>query len=178
MTGVYTVGLSTSVLRKVLAAVSIVAILVTGVGVAIFLFTRMDELGSAASSSRSSLVPPEPKIPTPQEFQVGVQVTDQQCAPDDRCVYTYSIQPDYVGFHPLPDHDFAVFYEIVGGTDPQPGNFTVSDGQARIYKDVTIEGPPGAQLTARVTRISPIAGPKPLPGPGAKTEDMSPMPIN
>ena len=135
--------------------------------------------GSAfTSAARSTLAAPEPKMPTPQEFEVGVQVTATQCTDQGVCTYTYSIQPNYVGFHPLPERDFAVFYEIEGGTAPQPGNFTVSSGQARVYKDVTVEGPPGAQLTARVTGISPVAGPKPLPGPGAKTEDVSPQPIS
>ncbi len=171
-------GLSKSALIKVLAALCIVAIAVTGVGVAIFLFTRMDTLKSTPSAARSSLVPPEPKMPTPQEFEVGVQVTGVQCGANAVCTYTYSIQPNYVGFHPLPERDFAVFYEVVGGTAPQPGNFTVSSGQARVYKDVTVDGPPGAQLTARVTEISPVSGPKPLPGPGEKTADVSPQPIN
>ena len=56
-----------------------------------------------------------------------------------------------------------------------PATAAVTNG---VYKDVTVEGPPGAQLTARVTGISPVAGPKPLPGPGAKTEDVSPQPIS
>lgn len=171
-------GVKLSGLRKLLAALCIVAIAVTGIGVAIFLFTRMDTLKSAPSAARSTLAAPEPKMPTPQEFEVGVQVTATQCTDQGVCTYTYSIQPNYVGFHPLPERDFAVFYEIEGGTAPQPGNFTVSSGQARVYKDVTVEGPPGAQLTARVTGISPVAGPKPLPGPGAKTEDVSPQPIS
>jgi len=169
---------STSALRKVLAALCIVAIAVTGIGVAIFLFTRMDTLKSTPSAARSTLAAPEPKMPTPQEFEVGVQVTATQCADNGVCTYTYSIQPNYVGFHPLPERGFAVFYEIVGGTAPQPGNFTVTGGQARVYKDVTVEGPPAAQLTARVTEISPVAGPQPLPGPGEKTADLSPQPIS
>ena len=170
--------MSTSALRKVLAALCIVAIAVTGIGVAIFLFTRMDTLKSTPSAARSTLAAPEPKMPTPQEFEVGVQVTATQCADNGVCTYTYSIQPNYVGFHPLPERGFAVFYEIVGVTAPQPGNFTVTGGQARVYKDVTVEGPPAAQLTARVTEISPVAGPQPLPGPGEKTADLSPQPIS
>ncbi len=165
-------------LRKVLAALCIVAIAATGIGVAIMLFTGRDTDKSAPSGPRSTLAAPEPKMPTPQEFEVGVQVTATNCADNGVCTYTYSIQPNFVGFHPLPERGFAVFYEIVGGTAPQPGNFTVSNGQARVYKDVTVDGPPGAQLTARVTEISPLAGPTPIPGPGAKTEDVSPQPIN
>ena len=49
----------------------------------------------------------------------------------------------------------------------------VSNGQARVYKDVTVEGPPDAQLQAKVTEINPIAGPKPLPG----VDTLAPMPI-
>lgn len=160
-------------LRKILAALCIVAIAATGIGAAVFLVTHMDTINSAPSAPRSSLVPPEPKIPTPDEFKIGVQVTAQQCDPNGICTYTYSIEPNYTGFHPLPERDFAVFYEIIGGNAPQPGNFTVSNGQARVYKDVTVEGPPDAQLQAKVTEINPIAGPKPLPG----VDTLAPMPI-
>lgn len=160
--------------RKILAALCIVAIAATGIGAAVFLVNHMNTVNSTPSAPRSSLVPPEPKIPTPDEFKVGVQVTAQQCDPNGTtCIYTYSIEPNYTGFHPLPDRDFAVFYEIVGGNAPQPGNFTVSNGQARVYKDVTVEGPPGAQLQANVTAINPIAGPKPPP----PVDTLAPMPI-
>ena len=118
-------------------------------------------------------------MPTPEEFRVGVEVTGQQCADNGVCTYTYSIQPNYVGYHPLPEQDFTVFYEISGGNAPQPGNFTVSDGQARVFKDVTLEGPPGAQLQATVTQISLVAGPKPIPTPETvPPEQLSPQPIN
>lgn len=163
--------------RKVLAAISIVAMVVTGVSVAIFLFTHRNTMSATPSSGRASLTPPPPKVPTPQEFKVGVEVTGQQCGDAGICTYTYSIQPSYVGFHPLPEQDFTVFYQVVGGAAPQPGTFTVSGGQARVLKDVTLEGPPDAQLQATVTKISPVAGPKPVPSPNVAPE-LSPQPIN
>ena len=166
-------------LRRVLAALCIVAMIVTGLGLAIFLFMKSDSPSDTPSSPRSSLAQPQPKLPTPEEFRVGVEVTGQQCADNGVCTYTYSIQPNYVGYHPLPEQDFTVFYEISGGNAPQPGNFTVSDGQARVFKDVTLEGPPGAQLQATVTQISLVAGPKPIPVPETiPPEQLSPQPIN
>lgn len=166
-------------LRRVLAALCIMAMLLTGIGVAIYMFTHPDAMDATMSSPRSSLVPPEPKVPTPDEFKVGVQVTATDCPPGGVCTYTYSIEPNYVGFHPLPKQGFTVFYEVVGGNEPQPGNFTVANGSARVLKDVRIEGPPGAQLQARVTDISLVSGPMPAPPPGNSVpEELSPQPIN
>src|SRR6476660_5722283 len=167
-------------LRRILAALCIVAMIATGIGLAIYVvMNTMNAGNSTPSSPKSSLAAPAPKLPTPEEFRVGVEVTGQQCADNGVCTYTYSIQPNYVGYHPLPEQDFTVFYEISGGNTPQPGNFTVSDGQARVFKDVTLEGPPGAQLQATVTQISLVAGPKPIPAPETvPPEQLSPQPIN
>ncbi len=106
--------------------------------------------------------------------------TGTDCPPDTGgCVYTYSIEPNYVGFHPLPKQGFTVFYEVVGGHEAQPGNFTVANGSATVLKDVRVEGPPGAQLQARVTEISLVSGPLPVPPPGhVEQEAISPQPIN
>jgi hypothetical protein len=43
----------------------------------------------------------------------------------------------------LPAAPFTVKYEVQGGNQPQPGEFTVEGSQAKILKDVVIEGPPG-----------------------------------
>lgn len=165
-------------LRRVLAALCIAAMILTGIGVAVLLYTHIESLETTASSQKSTLAVPEAKMPTPDEFKVGVQVTGHRCDEKRLCTYTYTIEPNYVGFHPLPKRDFAVFYEVTGGSAPQPGNFTVSGDQARVYKDVTVAGPPGAQLAARVTQISPVIGPKPIPAPNTAPEQISPVPIN
>ena len=44
-------------------------------------------------------------------------------------------------------------YEVRGGTEPQPGEFTVEGNQAKILKDVIVEGPPAAQLQAVVLQV-------------------------
>src|SRR3546814_8547425 len=76
-----------------------------------------------------------PKVPTPVEFAVNVVVTDTQCPPDvPACTYTYTIEPKYIGLHPLPETPFTVFYEVVGGNTPQKGEFTVHKDQAKILK--------------------------------------------
>jgi hypothetical protein len=48
---------------------------------------------------------------------------------------------------------FTVKYEVQGGTQPQPGEFTVEGSQAKIFKDVVLEGPPAAQLQAVVLQV-------------------------
>ncbi len=145
-------------IRKLVVAVCVVTMIITGIGLAIVLLTQKDD-STPTTSPTLSRIATAPRIPTPQEFKVGVQVTDQRCAETGVCTYTYSIQPMYVGKHPLPDQVFTVFYEVAGGTAVQTGDFTVSDGQTRVYTDVKIDGAPGAQLQATVTRVSAVAGP-------------------
>jgi hypothetical protein len=163
--------------RRVLAALCIVGMIGAGIGLAVFIITQSDSM-RATPPSTSLLATPTPKVPAVEEFKIGVEVTGQQCADGGVCTYTYTIKPQYVGFHPLPEQDITVFYEITGGNQPQPGNFTVSNGQARVYKDVTLEGPPGVQLEAVVTRISLVAGPKPVPSETIPPESLIPEPIN
>jgi hypothetical protein len=92
-------------------------------------------------------------VPTPNEFTINVVVTEQNCEPGGACVYKYTIEPKYIGFHPLPTTPFTVKYEVQGGNQPQPGEFTVEGNQAKIFKDVVIEGPPAAQLQAVVLQV-------------------------
>jgi hypothetical protein len=88
-----------------------------------------------------------------KEFTIKVVVTEQNCDPGPGCVYKYTIEPKYIGFHPLPTAPFTVKYEVQGGTQPQPGEFTVEGSQARIFKDVVLQGPPAAQLRAVVLQV-------------------------
>ena len=87
-------------------------------------------------------------MPTPAEFQIGIVVTDQNCAGPNGCVYKYRVEPKYLGLHPLPDNEIKVIYQVTGGHQPQTGDFTVQGDQARVLQDVPLEGPPGAQLKA------------------------------
>jgi hypothetical protein len=100
------------------------------------------------------LAPPPPKVPTPIEFAVGVKVTEQTCVPEGPCTYKYTVEPKYIGLHPLPETPFTVFYEVVGGNAPQKGEFTVQGEQAQILTDVVLQGPPGAQLKANVMSVT------------------------
>lgn len=138
--------------RKLLAALAIFGMLASGIGLASFvIFNRPDE--QPAAPVRTPPPPPPPSVPTADEFLVSVVVTGQECDPAGLCVYTYTIDPKYVGLHAFPDTPFTVDYEVVGGTEPQPGSFTVEGETAQILKDVTVEGPPGAQLQANVLRV-------------------------
>lgn len=161
-------------LRKLLAALAIVGMLASGIGIASYLIAgNMRDQQAAPAPRYTPPVPPPPSVPTPKEFLVGVTVTAQACDPaGSGCIYTYTIDPKYVGLHPFPETPFTVEYEVTGGHQPQPGQFTVTGQQAEILKDVIVEGPPGAVLSAKVVRIveQPPGPPAPPPPPGSAVE--------
>lgn len=143
--------------RRWLAGLALFALVGSGVGVAAVMVlgsVKQAKQAEHAEASRAALAP-QPKVPTPMEFAINVKVTDQHCAPEaPGCFYKYSIEPKYIGMHPLPETPFTVFYEVVGGNDPQKGEFTVENGQAQILQDVVLEGPPAAQLEAKVLQVT------------------------
>ncbi|MCV7062586.1 hypothetical protein H7I76_23655 [Mycolicibacterium vaccae] len=145
--------MSTATLRKLLATLAIVGMLVSGIGVATMMIFGTRGQQEISAPERRPPTPPPPSVPTNEEFLIGVVVTEQNCDPAGACFYTYTIDPKYVGLHPFPEAPFTVEYEVVGGHVPQPGQFTVEGDQAQILKDVVVEGPPGAQLSARVVRV-------------------------
>src|ERR1700754_4713796 len=142
-------------LRKWAAALAIFAMLAGGVSVAaVLIFSDQSKPASQpAAPPRNSLPPPPPSVPTPEEFTINVLVTEQNCVPGPGCVYKYTIEPKYIGFHPLPTTPYTVKYEVQGGTQPQPGEFTVEGSRATIFKDVVLEGPPDALLQAVVLQV-------------------------
>lgn len=159
-------------LKKLLAALAIVGMLASGIGIASFMIFANHDRQEVAAPVRKPPTPPPPSVPNAKEFLVGVNVTTQVCDPAGLCLYTYTIDPKYVGLHPFPESPFAVEYEVTGGHAPQPGRFTVSGDQAEILKDVVVEGPPDARLSANVVRVvelppAPVAEPPP-PGPAAE----------
>lgn len=151
-------------IRKVLATIAIFGMLASGVGIASIMIFSNPTQQQAEPPRRNPPQPPPPSVPTADEFLIGVVVTAQNCEPAGPCVYTYTIDPKYVGLHPFPETPFTVEYEVTGGNQPQPGNFTVQGQQAQILKDVMVEGPPGAQLQANVLRV--FEPPPPPPGEG------------
>ena len=155
--------------RKLLAIIGIVGITVSGLGVATMVIFNDPGEQQSEAPRRTPPKPPPPSIPTAEEFLVGVNVTAQECNPAGLCLYTYTIDPKYVGLHPFPETSFIVEYEVFGGNEPQPGAFTVTGQSAEILKDVTVEGPPGASLQADVLRIFD-APPEPEPGPEPPAE--------
>ena len=142
-------------LRRLLAALAIFAMLAGGVSVAaVMIFSDQSKpAATPTATQRTTRPPPPPSVPTPQEFTINVVVTEQNCPPAAACVYKYTIEPKYIGFHPLPTTPFTVKYEVQGGNQPQPGEFTVEGSQAKIFKDVVLEGPPDARLQAVVVAV-------------------------
>jgi hypothetical protein len=147
----------TSTMRKWAAGLALLAIAASGVGIAaVMIFGSMTapKPSQRTAAPRTTLAPPAPKVPTAMEFTIGVVVTDQICAPGPGCTYKYTIEPKYIGLHPLPETPFTVHYQVTGGNAPQDGEFTVTKDQAKIFKDVVLEGPPGAQLKAVVKQVT------------------------
>jgi hypothetical protein len=141
-------------IRKLLAALAVVAMLIGGISIAAALiFGGHSKPQQQAITPRTTLAPPPPSVPTAMEFTINVVVTEQNCDPGPGCAYKYTIEPKYIGFHPLPTTPFTVKYEVQGGDQPQPGEFTVEGNQARILKDVVVEGPPAARLQAVVLQV-------------------------
>jgi hypothetical protein len=143
--------------RKWFAGLALFAIVASGVGVAammIFGSMTAPNPSQRAATPRTTFAPPSPKVPTPVEFTVGVNVTEQTCVPEGPCTYKYTIEPEYIGLHPLPETPFTVSYEVVGGDAPQKGEFSVQQDQAQILTDVVLQGPPGAQLKANVMSVT------------------------
>ncbi|MCT7661664.1 hypothetical protein N4S67_25000 [Mycobacterium sp. CPCC 205710] len=144
----------TRTMRRWAAGLALFAIVASAVGIAaVMIFGSLTSQTPQAAAPRTTLAPPSPKVPTPIEFNVNVIVTDQTCAPDNLCAYKYTIEPKYIGLHPLPETPFTVFYEVTGGHQPQRGEFTVQKDQAKILKDVVVEGPPNARLQAVVMQV-------------------------
>ena len=141
-------------IRKLLAALAIVAMLIGGISIAATLiFGDHSKPSATTAAPRTPPPPPPPSVPTVKEFAINVVVTETTCDPGPGCVYQYTIEPKYLGFHPLPPTPFTVKYEVRGGDAPQPGEFTVEGSQAKIFKDVVLEGPPAARLEAVVMQV-------------------------
>ena len=140
--------------RRWFAVLALIAMVVGGLGIATAtIFGNVSTPTPRTAAPRTTHARPAPKVPTPVEFAITVKVTDQTCAPGGGCTYKYTIEPKYIGFHPLPETPFTVFYEVTGGLAPQKGEFTVHKDQAKILTDVVVEGPPGARLQATVTQV-------------------------
>ena len=144
--------------RKWSAVLALVAMVAGGLGIAAAtIFGTGSTPPPLTAAPRPTPGPPAaklPKVPTPAEFAINVNITDTSCAPEGGCTYKYTIEPKYIGFHPLPETPFTVFYEVTGGLAPQKGEFTVHKDQAKILTDVVLEGPPGAQLKATVMGVT------------------------
>src|SRR3954451_7970466 len=138
--------------KRLLAALALLGML-GGFGAAAVVMFGNNSKPQRTATPRTTLAPPPPSVPKPTEFTIGVVVTNTNCQPGGGRAYKYTIEPKYIGFHPLPPTEFTVEYQVTGGHQPQPGKFTVKGNQAQILKDVVVEGPPGAKLQAVATQV-------------------------
>jgi hypothetical protein len=153
--------------RRGSAALAIFGMLAGGISIASILIFGDLSKPAPPVATRTPPSPPPAKVPTPKEFTINVVVTAQECPPGGDCVYTYTIEPKFVGLNPLPPDELRIEYQVTGGREPQSGDFTVHGNEAKIYKDVKLAGPPGAQLKAEATKVvvRPVFGPTVDPTP-------------
>ena len=158
-------------IRRWSAALAIFGMLAGGIGIASIIIIGSLSKPAPIASSRTPPPPPPPKVPAPRDFTIGVVVTAQDCPPGGECVYTYTIEPQFIGRNPLPADELRIEYQVTGGREPQNGEFTVRGTEAKIFKDVKLPGPPGAALKAEATNVvvRPVFGPSlsstPVPTP-------------
>jgi hypothetical protein len=120
--------------------------------------------GTVKSDTKSSLPGPvstysEPSkaayTPVPSDFVVGVIEMERKCFGSAGCSVTYTINPQYVGSGDLPDKT-TVIYKVLGGEDPQTGNFTIDqDGTATFDREARISTDQNSTLTAQVVQVIP-----------------------
>ena len=106
---------------------------------------------SRSVATSTTTVPPVPL--TPADFQVTVIVTEQKCFGSAGCIFTYTIDPTYIGTRTSPG-PATVVYEIQGADETQTGNFEIdATGRATFDKEERIDASPGAVLSAVVTQV-------------------------
>ena len=157
-------------IRRWSAALAIFGMLAGGISIAsILIFGNLSKPAPIAAPRTPPSLPP--KVPAPRDFTIDVAVTAQDCPPGGECVYTYTIEPQFIGRNPLPADELRIEYQVTGGREPQNGEFTVRGTEAKIFKDVKLPGPPGAALKAEATNVvvRPVFGPSlsstPVPTP-------------
>ncbi|RVW03610.1 hypothetical protein [Rhodococcus spongiicola] len=98
----------------------------------------------------------EPKRPiVPADFAIDITVLEKKCFGSAGCSVTYAIDPSFKGFvDDLEGRSFKVVYEIIGGDDPEIGNFSVDGTRVRYDESSRIDTPSSdAVLTAKVTQV-------------------------
>src|SRR4051812_19655641 len=96
-------------IRRLLAALAIVAMVIGGISVAVALISgNHSKPPPPTATPRTAHASPSPSMPTPKEFMINVVVTEETCQPDGLCAYKYTIEPKYIGFHPLPTTPYTV----------------------------------------------------------------------
>jgi hypothetical protein len=156
-------------ISNVTVAVGASALLVgvgVGFGIGAAVFAGSSDSGSSAATTRhsydflttTSSVAATPDLPPPvaTDFAVDVAITEQKCFGSAGCNYKLSINPRYVGTRGLSDNSkYLVTYEILGGEDPQTGNFRIDGTNIRWDQEKSMQGDQGATFTAKVTQILP-----------------------
>lgn len=104
----------------------------------------------ATSTTSRSLADPKP-----EEFTIGVVVTEKECFGSAGCIVTYDIDLNYLGPGLDPDGQWTLIYEVVGGEQQRIGSLTLrGDGQITYDGQESIDTvSEGDVLTARVTTV-------------------------
>lgn len=104
--------------------------------------------------------PPKPTVRNfngkPEDFEIGINITEKKCFGSAGCNVTFHIQPSYVGTELIPSSgSLDVTYEVLGGEDQHINTFTIRGDQAHFDADERIGAPNAdAVLTAKATSVT------------------------
>lgn len=123
--------------------------------------TDATRAASPVVQEETTEVEPSPEVPetitlSPDDFKVGIKILEKQCFGSAGCNVTFRIDPQYLGFEPIPDEAIVeVIYEVRGGEDsPWINNFTITGGQAEFdSEEFTSTSSSSAKLTAEATEV-------------------------
>lgn len=91
---------------------------------------------------------------TNADFSVDITVLSKKCFGSAGCNVKYSINPTFNGSSSeLRGRHFRVVYEILGGDEPQIGNFKLNGTSASMTETEMIQASDDAELTAKVTNV-------------------------
>jgi hypothetical protein len=95
-----------------------------------------------------------PYVPKPEDFELEVQVLEQQCFGSAGCNVTFQIGVAYNG-STIYDGEgpYTVVYGVTGTDDPFVGRFTLLSQHEYTATEEMVSTPPGATLKATVTQV-------------------------
>ncbi|MFI7676751.1 hypothetical protein [Actinophytocola sp. NPDC049390] len=154
--------------RVPLAAIGVVAVVVAAAAVIVVLVGGADKPAATGDSPEAFAATRDtettttttttytrtPYVPKPEDFELEVQVLEQQCYGSAGCNVTFRISVAYNG-DTIYDGDgpYTVVYSLTGTDDPFVSRFTLLSQYEYSATEEMVSTPPGAKLKAAVTQV-------------------------